>query len=462
MRRAYAALALAIFTLGGAVPAPAAQAPATWVIETIGGTGVAGRSGDGGPALAAEINHPRGIALLPDGSIVFAEPYGHTVRRIAPDGTIATIAGTGAAGFSGDGGPATQAQLDFVHGVSLTPDGAILVADTWNDRIRRLEPDGTIRTVAGSGASGYGGDGGTAVEAAIDDPRGVAALPDGGFLIPDTNNERVRRVWPDGTITTVAGTGEAGFSGDGGPATAARIDQPFAATPLPDGGFLIGDSGNARIRRVWPDGTITTVAGTGVEGHSGDGGPAVEAEISAVSSIALTPDGGYVFAEPYRYAVREVGPDGTIETIAGTAVAGFSGDGGPAAEARLDQPKALAVRPDGSILVGDAANNRIRLLRLNRAPRIESARILGRRARSETAVVRVCDDAPGDLLLEVGVTASGRKAATFQFRRRLDSRCAVYRLAWRLDAVLAGAPRHSVRIRARDAADSWGARVRAR
>ncbi len=205
-------------------------------IVTVAGTGVAGRTGDSGPALQAEIGHPRGIALASDGGYVFTEPFNQTVRRVSPDGTITTIAGTGQAGFSGDAGPATQAALDQPHGVAFTPSGGLLVADALNHRVRLISSDGTISTVAGTGVVGFSGDGGPATAAEIDGPRGIAALPDGGFLIPDTDNQRIRRVWPDGTITTVAGDGTRGFSGDGGPATAADLASPFAAVPTADGG----------------------------------------------------------------------------------------------------------------------------------------------------------------------------------------------------------------------------------
>jgi hypothetical protein len=194
---------------------------------------------------------------------------------VAPAGAatdnISTLAGDGTFGFSGDGGPATAAQLNGPIGVAVAADGGILIADYLNSRVRRVSPTGTITTIAGSGTYGFSGDGGPATAAQLTWPSGVAATA-GGLLIADPNNERVRRVSPDGTITTIAGTGTHGFSGDGGPATAAQLALPTGVAATADGGLLIADQNNERVRRVSPDGTITTIAGTGTAGFSGDGG----------------------------------------------------------------------------------------------------------------------------------------------------------------------------------------------
>ena len=322
-------------------------------------------TGTGTIVTIAAVDHPRGLAVLPDGSFLVAEPFRNLVQRVAPDGTVTTVAGTGTAGFSGDGGPAAAAELNFVHGVAAMPDGGFVLADTLNDRIRRVSPDGTITTVATD----------------LADPRGVAAFPNGKILIPDTGNNRIEVVNADGTIQTVAGTGVAGFAGDGGPAASAELRSPFGVAPLPDGGFLVDDSGNARIRRVRPDGTITTVAGNGIVGYAGDGGPAVDAEVSAVHNIAPAP-GGFLIADTGNDRIRLVRSDGTIATIAGSGTRGFSGDGGPALAAQLDQPKAVALTAAGGVLVADSENDRVRLadlallppLTLKLAPRALRAR----------------------------------------------------------------------------------------
>jgi hypothetical protein len=344
----------------GVSPPPAAT------IKTVVGTGVTGDSGDGGPATAADIDLPRGIAIEPGGGFVFADAFAHTVRRVWPDGMITSVAGTGRAGFAGDGGPAIAAKLDQPHGVAVTSDGTLLVADALNDRIRAVSGDGTIRTAAGTGERAFSGDGGPASAAAVFAPRGVTAGPGGGYLVPDTDNNRIRKVAPDGTITTVAGSGVAGFAGDGGAATQAELRKPFAVVPTFDGGLLISDVGNNRIREVDPDGTITTVAGNGVRGYGGDGGPAKDAQLSSPANLAPLPDGGFLIADGGNDRVRRVWPNGTITTIVGTGEAGFSGDGGPASAAQLNNPTAIAVLATfRGFLLADAGNSRIRLVSID-------------------------------------------------------------------------------------------------
>ncbi len=191
----------------------------------------------------------------------------------AATNNIFTVAGTGTQSFGGDGGPATAAQFNFPNGVAPTADGGYLVADQNNHRIRRVSPAGTITTVAGTGTAGGAGDGDPATAAQLSDPAGVAVTADGGFLIAERAGARIRRVSPAGTITTVAGTGSSGFSGDGLPATAAQLSSPFSVSPTADGGFLIADELNDRIRRVSPAGTISTVAGAGASGCSAMAAP---------------------------------------------------------------------------------------------------------------------------------------------------------------------------------------------
>ena len=456
-----------VLLLGIALSSGAALAAASIgqqpTVVTVAGSGIDGHTGDGGPALAAAIAHPRGIVFLRDGSFVFAEPFANTVRRVAPDGTITTIAGTGETGYSGDGGPATAARLFLAHGVAQLPDGSLLVADAGNNRIRRIA-DGIITTVAGTGAHGFSGDGGPAVLARIANPRGVAALPDGGFLIPDTDNNRVRRVFPDGTIKTVAGTGTPGFSGDGASALAAEFRSPFGVAPIADGGFLVVDAGNSRIRRVSRDGTIATVAGTGVNGFSGDDGRATSAEIDQPHNVAVLPDGGFMIADTFNNRVRRVWPDGTITTVAGDGAAGFSGDGGDPLAARLNLPKALAVRPDRSgFLVADSQNNRVRLVPFPRdlPPRIVAASLRRGEVDQKPGYVlslRACDDSRANLVAQVVVRVQGVSTRTTSLvTRRLASSaggCRPYRVSWHGRAPIPPA-RVTARIRVRDANGTW-------
>ena len=357
--------AAVVFALvpGLSATAQTAQAPAT--IATVAGTGVDGQDGDGGPATSAAHRPSAGIAVRR------AEASSSRRRSCPPcAASEATAAsrpwpGREVAGFSGDGGPATAAQLNLVHGVALLPDGSMVLADTSNHRIRRVAPNGTITTVAGTGTFGFSGDGGPATSAQIAAPRGIATLPDGSILFPDSGNHRVRRISPTGVITTVAGNGTSGFSGDGGPAPRGPAQPPVRRITAPGdtGGFLIADAGNSRIRRVAADGTITTVA----------------TQLSSPHAVAALPDGGFLVADTNNNRVTRSAPDGTATTVAGIGTAGFSGDGGPAAAAALNQPKALAVLPDLSgFLVGDSANNRVRLVRLDLRPAARAAR--GRQA----------------------------------------------------------------------------------
>ena len=416
-RMAACLAAAAAFAVLGTRPAQPSAAVAVPTITTIAGTGVSGDSGDGGPALAAEIDHPRGLTFLKDGSLVFTEPFLNVVRRIARNGTIATVAGTGTPGFAGDGGAAVDAELNFVHGVAALPDGGFVISDMFNNRIRRVDPSGIITTIAGTGRKDFGGDGGPATEGVIQLPRGVATTPEGVILIPDSSNNRVRRIALDGTITTVAGSGLAGGSGDGGPATAAQLDLPFSVAPLPDGGFLVAEREGNRIRRVAPDGTITTVAGTGVAGFSGDGGPATHAELDQPHCVVALPDGGFLIADAANNRVRRVSPDGTITTIAGTGVAGFTGDFGPASAAELNTPKALALLPNHrGFVVGDALNHRIRLvtvdLRVPLSVRIRATALSVRRGRTTGLTFSVSRAAVAQLnVVRQGVVVEGRRRA---------------------------------------------------
>jgi hypothetical protein len=213
----------------------AGVATSTDNIYAIAGTGSSANTGDGGQATEAQIDQPRSMDLTSAGGYVWAQPWSNRVRIVGPDGNVSTLAGTGVAGYSGDGGPATAAQLNFVHGAAQLTDGSFVLADTINSVIRKVSTSGVISTVVGDGNAGYSGDGGPAASAEINNPRGLAAMPDGGFVFPDSNNHRVRRVWPNGTITTVAGTGVQGFAGDGGPATSALLSIPFGVSPTADG-----------------------------------------------------------------------------------------------------------------------------------------------------------------------------------------------------------------------------------
>lgn len=355
-------LSIAILLVQALVPTPSRAGVGGADIHTIAGSGEGVDAGDGDQATEAGIRLPRSVFPIGSTGYIFAEPYNHVVRRVGDDGIISTVAGTGVAGFSGDGRAAKGARLNFVHGASPTSDGGFLLADTLNNRIRRVSSNGIITTVAGTGTAGYGGDVGPATSAQINNPRGVTALPDGGFLIPDTNNHRVRRVSPSGMITTVAGDGIPGFTGDGGSATSAEISLPFGVVASPDGGIVIADKGNQRIRKVASDGTITTIAGTGLQGYDGDDVPGVSASLRDPHNLAFASDGRLLVADTRNERVRALDADGNITTVAGTGAAAFGGDGGAATSADLNAPKGVAAPSGGGLLIADESNNRIRFV----------------------------------------------------------------------------------------------------
>ncbi|MBJ7519597.1 MAG: hypothetical protein JHC84_07870 [Solirubrobacteraceae bacterium] len=351
MRHALAALFTA--TVCAASAAPAAADPLT----TVAGTGVAGFAGDAGPATAAQLSFPVGVTALSSGGYLIADQVNHRVRRVAVDGTITTVAGNGTAGFSGDGGAATAAQLSAPSGLAIAADGSILIADANNNRIRRVTPGGVISTVAGGG--GGFGDGGPATSAQLAFPYDIATQSDGSYLIVSVDQHRIRRVSPGGVISTVAGTGVASFGGDGGAATAAQLNKPFGVSLTADGGYLIADRDNQRIRKVTAGGTISTVAGT-TNGFSGDGGAATAAQLASPSRVLATSDGGFVIADLLNHRIRRV-TGGTITTIAGDGTAGFA-DAANATAGRLNRPAGIALSAAGDVLIADSFNHRARMI----------------------------------------------------------------------------------------------------
>ena len=311
----------------------------TGVITTVAGGGTTDL-GDGGPATDATFSsHPMRVTGDHAGNLFVTDAHHARIRKIdAATNTITTVAGCGTEGYSGDDGPAVHAQLASPHGSALDRHGNIYIADLKNDRIRKVEAEtGVITTVAGNGEHGYSGDGGPATQAMLASPIAVFATEDGDLYIADHRNSRIRKVDSvTGTITTVAGTGEQDFSGDGGPANRAAISLPRDVALHADASLYIADGANNRIRRVAPDGTISTVAGTGRAEFSGDGGPAHKACLSMPYSIALDRDGSLYVVDTGNYRVRKIdATTGIITSVAGNGSYGFSGDDGPAVSATL-------------------------------------------------------------------------------------------------------------------------------
>jgi uncharacterized protein (TIGR03437 family) len=328
---------------------------------TFAGNGVRGFSGDGGPALAASMGQPNGVAVDSAGNVYIADGDSGRIRKVSTNGTIYTLAGNGLFKFSGDGGAATQACLDYPSGVAVDGAGNVYIADTLNNRIRRIGPSGVISTVAGNGVAGYSGDGGPATAASLAYPEGPMALDAAGNLyFTDTGNHCVRRVSPDGTISTVAGSGvpsaTGAFSGDGRPATAARLFTPIGVALDAAGNLYIADHFNSRIRKVDVRGGITTTAGNGVAASSGDGGPATAASIYYPTGIAVDAAGNLYTADCYGHRVRKIDAAGMITTVAGTGTAGVSADGGPATASALSYPFGVAVDPSGNLYILDSTN----------------------------------------------------------------------------------------------------------
>lgn len=314
-------------------------------------------AGDGGPAVEARLASPRGIVALTDGSVIFADGASSRVRQILPDGTIDTLVGTGVPGYSGDGGPANQAQLGArVFGLGLEPDEAhLLIADRSNQAVRQVELAGqTITTEAGSGIPGFGGDGGPALDAELNFPRSVAATL-ASLWIADSGNQRIRRVdRASGIIETVAGEGTAGFSGDGGPALDAQLNDPWSITPDSSGNLLIADSENNRIREIRPDGTIHTLAGSMTGPFSDIGQPAAAAQLLFPGAIAFDPAGNLlVLDRSNRRLLRLDRITGLLERVTGDGTATGIGDGGPALDASLSNPQGLALDESGNIYLSD-------------------------------------------------------------------------------------------------------------
>lgn len=352
-----ALVALGIMSL---IPVSASAVTGDDVITTVAGSG-SGFAGDGGPASQALLRQPRDTDVGADGTIYVTDTYNQRIRAIAPDGTIRTIAGNGSTTYDGDGIPATRASLHWPHDVTVDDSGVVFIADSAHHRVRRVGLDGTITTVAGTGSSGSSGDGGPATSARTRNPKGL--LLHGGGLYFSSLEHKVRRVdLVTGIITTVAGTGAAGYSGDGGPAVRATLDSPQRIVADPAGNIYVADSGNNAVRRVDAStGVITTVAGTGVAGLSGDGGPARSARLDHPRGIEIEGSTLYV-ADSNNHRVRRVDlTEGTIHPLAGT-VRGFAGDGGPVQLSRLYQPRGLTLLSGGRLLVADTFNNRLRVI----------------------------------------------------------------------------------------------------
>ena len=329
---------------------------ANGIISTVAGTGEEGFSGDDGPATAAQLRSPSGLATDSAGNLYIADTGNHRIRKMDGAGIISSVAGTGTEGFSGDGGPATAAQLRSPFHIAIDTAGNIYIADRGNQRIRKIGVESNISTVAGGMQVVEGiGDGGPATEAQLILPLDVAVDGEGNVYIADFN--RIRRVDAAGNISTLAGTWPSGYSGDGGPAAKAQFGTSLRVTVDRTGSVYIADRDNDRIRKVDANGIISTFAGSG---DIGDGGPATAAQLRTPFGVAVDGTGNIYVADRDDNRIRKVDADGVISTFAGTQMLGDRGDFGPAIEAQLHSPRDATVDTAGNVYIADSRNHRIR------------------------------------------------------------------------------------------------------
>jgi sugar lactone lactonase YvrE len=345
-------------------PDPAAKP----VISNVAGTGLAGENGDGLPAAETHLYLPQDMTMGPDGLLYIIDWNNHRIRRINNDGTVETSVGTGELGPADDG-VALEQQFNHPTNVTFDRDGRMIIAAWHNSKVKRYDFDtGLVENLAGTGGRSFGGDDGPGNEAILDLPSSVVVDSVGNIIISDQANFRLRLLEPNGTIHTIAGTGEAGYNGDGGSAEEAQLNAPVGQAAPPASRIdidarnqiYVADTGNHVIRLIDEIGRISTIVGTGEPGYGGDGGPATEARLDTPSDVEVTADGTIYIADTMNHVVRVVTPDGIINTIAGTGERGYSGDGGPADEAALDRPYGVESTANGDLYIADTHNHRIR------------------------------------------------------------------------------------------------------
>jgi len=336
--------------------------PAQSTITTIAGSRYQSFQ-DGIPAINAPVGSVSGVTADKAGNVYFSDINSDKVFRVSTNGIITTYAGSGTAGYGGDGGPATSAALNNPRGLAFDAQGNLLICDGANNRIRKVNTSAMISTIAGNGTGGFAGDGGPAIAASIGGNTRIALDSQGNIYISDPANSRVRRITPDGMIHTFAGNGVYVFAGDGGPAAQASLQYPLGLAFDTAGNLFIADSQANRIRKVSPNGVISTYAGNGTGNESGDGGLATQAHLNSPSGLAFDSSGGLLIADQNGNQIRRVDPStGLISTVAGTSFYGVGGDGGPAINAQLYSPADLFMTSSSVLLIADFANFRVRAL----------------------------------------------------------------------------------------------------
>ncbi len=361
-RRIRSLLLTFIFSACAIGDAPAAATD----ITTLGGTGMTGYSGDNGLAVRTQLGNPYGIVRGPDRALYFCEVDNHVIRRVAPDATISTVAGTGKRGYSGDGGAATNALLNEPYEVRFDNSGNMLFVEMKNHVIRRVDAKtGVITTIAGDGQPGFAGDGSPAKQARFTLPHSIQLDALGNLFICDIGNHRIRRIDArTGVITTFAGTGAKLPTPDGGKFTEVPLHGPRAIDFDRDGNLWLAlREGNAVLKLDLSAGTIHHIAGTGKKGFTGNGGPAKLATLSGPKGLSIGPDGNVYLADTESHSIRMIDiKHGTMELIAGTGMAGDGPDGDPL-RCKMNRPHGVFVDNDGSILVGDSEAHRVRIIK---------------------------------------------------------------------------------------------------
>ena len=337
-------------------------------ITTIIGGNFGGFGGDGGAAINASLRNPRGVAFDGFGNLYIADSGNNRIRAVNTNGVITTVAGNGSATYAGDGGAATNASLRAPSSIAFDASGNVYIADGSNNRIRKLATNGIITTVAGNGSATYAGDGGTATNASLRAPSSVAFDAFGNLYIADSGNNRIRAVDTNGVITTVAGNGLASYAGDGGTATSASLRAPAGVAFDAFGNLYIADNNNNCIREVANNGIMVTVAGNGSATYAGDGGMATNASLRAPSGVAFDASGNLFIADNSNNRIREMANNGIIVTVAGNGSATYAGDGGTATNASLRAPSGVAFDAFGNLYIADNNNNRIREVHLATYP----------------------------------------------------------------------------------------------
>jgi DNA-binding beta-propeller fold protein YncE len=354
--------------LAGALASPLACVRAA-AIRTVAGNGTKGFSGDGAVATAAQLSDPGGIARGPDGALYICDTANHRIRKVTPDGRITTVAGTGEAGWSGDGGPAIAAKLHEPYEVRFDRAGNIYWVERASYSVRRLDPKtGIIATIAGSGTAGFSGDGGPATSAQFNDPHSIGFDRAGDLYICDVKNNRIRKVaMKTGVITTLAGTGKAAPTPDGAPFAGAALAGPRALDFDRDGNLWVAlREGNMVLKLDLGDGTVHRLAGNGQKGFTGDGGPANTATLNGPKGISVGPDGKVFIADTENHVIRVIdSKQGTIALVAGTGKPGDGPEGDPLACA-LKRPHGIFVDADGAIYIGDTETYRVRVISAGR------------------------------------------------------------------------------------------------